>query len=93
VVPQCWGMYLDRYRMDRSAPMNSSTSEATTPTNPITNGGMPPQFEPASSQPWKTQDGDATRMAMVTTTMASAAIAHTFMSRWYLGSVRHDRST
>jgi len=42
---------------------------------------MPPQSEPpTSSQPWKTHDGDTARMAIVTTTTTSAAIAHGFTS-------------
>jgi hypothetical protein len=77
-------MFPHRYRMDRSAPMNSSTREVTTPTSPTRSGGMPPQSEPAtSSQPWKTHDGDTARMAIVTTTTASAAIAHPFTYRSY----------
>jgi hypothetical protein len=74
-----------RYRMDRNAPMSSRTSEVTTPTTPTINGETPPQSEPpaASLQPWANHAGDVTRMAIVTTRTAPAAIAHHFTSRSY----------
>jgi hypothetical protein len=50
------------------------------PHEPDEERGLPPQLEPALSQLFKTHDGDTARMAIVTTTMASAAIAHPFTS-------------